>query len=77
MSNIDWTQRDEAMLKELQTKKASWEEKNHRPVRVIAQDMQPLSTFNLVFEYLITHADRIRDALAPFDSGVRPAKGQE
>ena len=77
MSNPDWTKRDAAMLKELQAKKAAWEEKNHRPVRFIAQDIQPLSTVNLVFEYLIKHADRIRDALAPFDSGVRPAKGQE
>lgn len=75
-----WSIRDEQLLKELQERKAAFEKAHWVPV------MDMVTRLNLKIEGLthqgtaermIQRADEIRDALEPFDSGVRPAPPSE
>ena len=81
MSNTDWTKLDEAMLNELQERKAAFELARIRPVIEMVCKVHPKITdygavIQEIADRMIEHADMIRDALAPFDSGVRQAKVQ-
>lgn len=78
MSNITWSKADEQRLKELQDRKAAWELSRLNPVYDMIKKVHPgvegVNRLESVGERMIKHADLIRDALAPFDSGVRKKK---
>lgn len=69
-----WTQRDEALFQESVTRRQRVMEMNRAPVMVAARALTGLSQSDIA-DMLIANADSIRDALAPYDSGVRPALG--
>lgn len=74
-----WSNRDEAELSELQKRRQAFIDTNKPAVRkaVIAcydgLENQPVRLEGIV-NIWIDNADAIRDALAPFDSGVRVAQ---
>lgn len=72
-TNTKWTLRDQADLEELQRRKDEFFEKNRRPVIDVAAKIicgRHTDEFT-VADKMIEHAEAIRDALAPFDSGTR------
>ena len=71
-----WSQRDEAALTELLDRKKAFEAEARAPLNKIVADMaQSLGPQSLypwqIVDLMIARADALRDALAPFDSGVR------
>lgn len=70
-----WSKRDEAVLQEMIRRKQAFELTARMPVHdVVARIRTALGAIygpDQMVDALITHADAIRDALAPFDSGVR------
>lgn len=70
-----WTPADEAKLVELAERKARIMSENERPVIELVD--KHLYSFGgdaeALAEALIVHADELRDALEPFDSGRRDA----
>jgi hypothetical protein len=66
-----WTQRDEALFQESVTRRQRVMEMNRAPVMSAARALACLSQSDIA-DMLIANADSIRDALAPYDSGVRP-----
>ena len=85
-----WTPADEQALHMLTERKNRFMEVSTAPLGPIVIDLTPPSLTELdrfpIKEYalrkfmvkmLINKADEIRDALAPFDSGVRPADTTE
>lgn len=69
-----WTARDEATFNELQQRKASIMEENSAPLIILAQDAPGCPPQKEFVDWLIANADRVRDALEPFDSGARPSE---
>lgn len=77
-----WSAREEAQLQELIERRRRIMEENREPVLVIVGTFRPdpdridgantLQEFHSqVADWLIANADALRDALEPFDSGVR------
>ena len=71
-----WTQRDESMLAELIERKRRITDENMAPVKELCNNFSNGIPGNRVgpselADWLVGHADSIRDALEPFDSGVR------
>jgi hypothetical protein len=81
-----WSQRDEAELACLLDRKKAFEAEARAPLNKIVVDMglslapsqslgpQPPYPSRIV-DLLVARADELRDALAPFDSGVRCGSG--
>lgn len=72
-----WTQRDEAELDALLARKQEVMAQRRAAIESLVGDVDAPSwrytTCDEVIDWLIKNADAIRDALQPFDSGVRPA----
>ena len=70
-----WTSKDEAALNELVERKRRIMEENREPVRRALQRMATLisDVDEGVVDEFIANADAFRDALEPFDSGMRPS----
>ena len=76
-----WSKRDERDLQDLLKRKQAFDAAAHAPVLDVAikikllinSMVEPDASESLV-SALINYADAIRDALAPFDSGVRVAQ---
>lgn len=66
-----WTEENESELQALLARKA--EATDPAIVALIAICNRTSPMFGLSYRDLIKHADAFRDALAPFDSGVRQA----
>lgn len=70
-----WTQGDENDLQSMIKRKTEFMSNTRKPVsavvRAIGQTLGGAWTEAQMVDALITNADAIRDALAPFDSGVR------
>lgn len=73
-----WTRGDEYALQELQARKQRVFAARRRPVESIVSAMLSVRTEDQQFtvDWLISNADIVRDALKPFDSGVRVAAGE-
>lgn len=67
-----WTQQDQKQLDELTARKAAVIAIYRQPL-VSAIEHMPEATVKAA-DWLITHADTIRDLLEPYDSGIRLAK---
>ena len=72
-----WTPNDEAQLQRMLKQKADFEFEALTPVRAIASDLAAFLHNRKwgatdITKFLTGYADDLRDALAPFDSGVRP-----
>jgi hypothetical protein len=65
-----WTHQDEAELQRLTKRKAETIAKNMKPLDALAKKLNTSSDESLA-ESLAEHADELRDALEPFDSGIR------
>ena len=67
-----WSAVDEAKFQDMQARRTTVitrrRVKLHQAVHGV-----PGGNTDLVVDYLIEHANAIRDALEPYDSGVRPA----
>lgn len=81
---ITWSQHDEQCLRNLTARKAEFTKRARDPLHDFLTDnfgwpanftqtQRVGCTMNLV-DWLIEHADTIRDLLQPFDSGVRAAQ---
>ena len=76
-----WSRQDEAALTELLDRKKAFEAEARAPLNKIVVDMaqslgpQPPYPSRIV-DLLVARADELRDALAPFGSGVRCGGGQ-
>lgn len=72
---IRWTDADERELQSMINRKAAFETQARIPVINVVQRIRgtlgAVHNESQLVDALITHADAIRDALAPFDSGVR------
>jgi len=81
-----WTSRDQAELDALQKRKAAFDAEVRKPLYDVAAAMNlttndapgwappapnPQVPHQVVVERLIAFADTLRDALEPFDSGIR------
>lgn len=81
-SKTNWTPVDEERFQEMVKLRDDLLTKNRKPLIDLAEDLmaslrdRPENTFAVpgVVEFFEKNADRIRDALDPFDSGDRPAK---
>lgn len=83
-----WTPQDEAALTKLLDRKKAFEAEARAPLNKLVADMNlsfsgPRSSSaptppypSQVVDLLVARADELRDALAPFDSGVRCGGGQ-
>ncbi len=76
-----WSKRDEYDLQDLLKRKAAFDVVNREPVLEVVKKLRALVGVKAdpqkdesVATGLINMADAIRDALAPFDSGVRVAQ---
>lgn len=72
-----WTAAEETLFLETQQRRARVLERRKQPVLEIANDIvRLLNTVGdrKVTDYLINNAEKIVDALRPYDSGVRPAE---
>lgn len=71
---IKWTAQDEAQLKALTQQRTDFYQTNLEPLAKLCEvkirDVCRDDAFNMA-EDLAKYADVFRDALAPFDSGVR------
>lgn len=75
---VKWSAADEAALRELEQRRKLFNDV-HMPIVVAtlerALEKKPIGTPLSTLAYALTkHADEIRDALKPFDSGIRPAQ---
>jgi hypothetical protein len=71
-----WTPRDEEALAKLAERKERVNKARRAPLaRLIFEGMPNVHTHDMddVVDWFINNADRLRDMLAPFDSGVRAA----
>lgn len=81
-NNIRWTAADEARLRELEQRRKLFNDV-HMPKlvdalgRTLAPQGYDATHITRLARFLSQDADRIRDALNPFDSGVRPAQPAE
>ena len=73
-----WSKRDEYDLQDLLKRKAAFDAAAHAPVldvainiRTLVNSMVEPDANESLVSALINYADSIRDALAPFDSGIR------
>lgn len=84
---MNWTREDEKLLRAMTERKAEFTKRARDPLHDFLTDNfgWPASftqtqrvgcTMNLV-DWLIEHADTIRDLLAPFDSGERPPRASD
>nr|WP_297388307.1 hypothetical protein [uncultured Roseateles sp.] len=76
---MKWTTRDEQRmsqlekeLQELQARRKDAQEPLRQMVAELCEEFQIDAVSEYVALWLLDNADRVRDALAPFDSGVRP-----
>lgn len=71
MDNNQWTAHDQAQLDALQARRTEFLKANRGAVEELAtlMDLHNFETTADIVEALITHADEMRDVLAPFDSG--------
>lgn len=72
--NPVWTHTNQRELERLQLAKHEFVTWARAPVAALAKSMLgevEVSVTDLT-DFMINHADSLRDALAPFDSGVRP-----
>jgi len=65
-----WTNQDEAELQRLLKRKNETIAKNMKPLLALAAHLDTTSPEDLADD-LAAHADELRDALEPFDSGIR------
>ncbi len=78
MQKLKWSSDDESRLQELEQRKKLFNEVN-LPILVkvlrtaLGQSMTDQTLSSMAFN-MTKHADAIRDALEPYDSGVRCAK---
>lgn len=76
MTTETWTREDDRLLDELKKRKERVIEARVAPLRtLVAEDMPYVDARDAddIADWLISHADTLRDLLAPFDSGVRAA----
>ena len=73
-----WSKRDEYDLQDLLKRKQAFDAAAHAPVldvainiRTLVNSMVEPDANESLVSALINYADSIRDALAPFDSGIR------
>lgn len=72
---MKWTTEDEAALNALTKRRAAvMEVHRHRLKEVLAQVSAPKFTEDERVDAAMRYADALRDALLPFDSGVRAAQ---
>lgn len=78
MSKETWTPADEAKLAELEDRKERVMRERRLPVLAFVRELPTVHSIDEddVVDWLIQHADTLRDLLQPFDSGVRPAEPQ-
>lgn len=65
-----WTQQQEQMFQALTKEREEALAEMEAPLKDLAERLSQISQDNLAY-YLKSRADEIRDALEPFDSGVR------
>lgn len=72
---LTWTPRDQAVLADMINRRRTFYERNAVAVKHVVVSIRmgigSSPTDDELVEELIAKADTIRDALAPFDSGVR------
>lgn len=74
----DWTQEDERRFNEMTVRRGIVMSKRRQAVERVASNANLSSlTDDELVDALIAHADDLRDALQPFDSGVRLDKATE
>lgn len=69
-----WTAGDQARLDELNSRKVAWEKQARAPLEDVIKQVFHRTTptsVEIIRDRMIKNADSLRDALAPFDSGVR------
>jgi hypothetical protein len=76
-----WSARDEAEFQRMAVRRTAFHEINREKVKAALRKALWTAAFERLSDAEITnfihHADIIRDALAPFDSGVRPDTAAE
>ncbi len=76
MKTETWTRDDDRRLEEMQERKERVLKARLDPLRtLVAEDMPHIRSHQAddIADWLVKHADNLRDLLAPFDSGVRVA----
>jgi hypothetical protein len=71
---VKWSARDQQELNDLQERKAAFDRVHRRRVEEVVVRVfshLPSDRHPVIIETLINRADEIRDALEPYDSGVR------
>ena len=69
-----WTNREESELQRLMKRKIELTAKNMAPlVELVKREVEPERCAENIAEALAANADDFRDALEPFDSGIRAA----
>lgn len=73
MSTIRWAPRDQVELDALIKRKAAFENQSMVPLLEVASyiNVGGMHTDHEIAMLLRNHADELRDALKPFDSGIR------
>lgn len=69
-----WTKEDRKQLEELQDRKTKFETSLRQPLIDFVVGIPANSKRSEIADYLIAHADKLRDLLAPFDSRTNPAE---
>jgi len=78
VSNQTWTTNDEQRLQEMLVRKQLFTSRTRAKLEeVVEQFFYSYMSANDIVDELIKHADDIRDALQPYDSGVRVAVKDE
>lgn len=70
-TNLNWTRRDQEELDRLLKRKEEFETRHRGHLTRVIITMTEAQPLPAVVQQFIDHADALRDALAPFDSGVR------
>ena len=79
MKKEKWTQKDETALQEMQNRKHRIMDANLEPLMKLIKDDCLIDSSNdeAIAAALVDNADAYRDALEPFDSGIRCAVSAE
>lgn len=81
-TNTHWSPADEIRFNEMQARRSIFHSTKRADVVRVWNDSFPshmhinrhAGNEDAIIDAMIQHADAFRDALAPFDSGVRPAR---
>lgn len=78
MSKERWTTEDEAVLQGMLKRRSELNAKNMKPLIELVRRENPAVLANEdLIGWMVAYADEIRDALEPFDSGIRVSPKEE